>query len=114
MSIEDTFEQLFDYYRSDSSVRAMFKDQNLNISVKFGDTKRKFTVKIQQDKSIILEPDSSLDKPDIKIRIKSEHLLTELVNGELPVPAQFAKGRIMITKGFVKIAKIYRKYVKED
>ena len=112
-SIENTFEELFEYYRSDPSVRAMFINLNLLISVKFGDTKRKHFVKIQQDQSIFLEPNTSTEKPDIKVRVKSEQLLIDLVDGNLPVPEQFKKGRIMITKGLVKIIKIYRKYIGE-
>jgi hypothetical protein len=89
----------------------MFRDLDLKISVKFGDSKRKYFVKIDQDRSIQLEPESANYKPDIKIRIITEKLLADLVDGNLPVPVQFKKGKILITKGFVKIAKIYRKYV---
>ncbi len=111
--IEDTFEELFEYYRSDSSIRAMFRDLDLTISVKFGDTKRKYFIKIDQDRSIFLESETPNLKPDIKIRISTEKLLKDLVDGAIPISEQFKKGKILITKGFVKIAKIYRKYVGE-
>jgi hypothetical protein len=112
-NLENTFEELFEYYRTDPSVRQMFKDLNISVIVKFKDTKRKFLVIIDQDRSIALKPDIDSIIPDIKVRVKSEQLLIDLVDGKLPVQEQFTKGRIMITKGLLKIIKIYRKYVGE-
>lgn len=113
MSIENVFEQIFEYYRSDPSIRAMFKGLDLVIVTKFADTKRKCFVTIQHDESIFLNPAPLVVKPDIKIRISTEQLLVDLVAGKLPVPEQFKKAKIMITKGLMKIIKIYRKYVGE-
>ena len=112
-SIEDTFEEIFDYYRSDSSIRAMFEDLDLKISVKFADTNRKYFISVQKDEAINLVPEFLQNKPDIKIRVSSEQLLKDLMQGNLPIPDQFKKGKIIITKGLVKIAKIYRKYIGE-
>ena len=110
MSIENTFEEIFYYYRSDPSIRDMFRDLDLLLMVKFADTKQKYFVTIKQDQSIFLNP-APEKKPDIKVRVSSEQLLKDLVNGALPVPEQFKKGKIMITKGLMKIIKIYRKYI---
>ena len=112
-NLENTFEQLFDYYRTDSSVRQMFTDLKIAVIVKFRDTKRKVLVIIDHDQSISLNPDVESIKPDIKVKVQSEQLLIDLVDGKLPYKEQFKKGRIMITKGLMKIIKIYRKYVGE-
>ena len=113
MSIENAFEQIFDYYRADPSISAMFKDLDLLVAAKFADTKQKYYITIKQDQEIFLNSTLPDNKPDIKVRISSEQLLVDLINGDLPVPEQFKKGKIMITKGLMKIIKIYRKYVGE-
>lgn len=112
MSIENAFEEIFGYYRSDPNIRAMFEGQILTIAVKFVDTKQIYRVNIHQDQTISLESNLSPKKPDIQVKIRSEQILLDLLNGDLPIGETFAKGKVVISKGFVKIARLYRKYVK--
>lgn len=113
MSIENIFEKLFDFYRSDSSVRSMFEDLDILVTVKFLDTNKKYSITIHQDQEIFLHQYEQQNKPDIKVRVKSKQLFIDLVEGKLPIQKQFTTGKIMITKGLMKIIKIYRKYVGE-
>jgi len=112
MSIEDAFEQIFHYYRSDENIRAIFAGESLSIVLKFLDTKRTFNINIHEDQEILLDSNTPLKKPDVLVRIRSEQILLDLINGEIPVAEPFAKGKIIIVKGFTKIARLYRKYVK--
>jgi len=108
-NIDDAFENVFNYYRSDPTIRAMFKEENLAIAVKFGDTKRVYTVNVRQDQEIFLDRNPPMNKPDIRIKIKSEQVLLDLVNEDLLLTKAFAKMQIRIAKGVIKIAKLARK-----
>jgi putative sterol carrier protein len=114
MNVEPLFEEIFIYYRADPTIQAMFEDQKLIIGIKFRDTKESYYIEIDQNKSISLLQSKSTSKPDVRISIQSKSLLSDLLDGKIPLKKQFLNGKIRITKGLVKISKIYRKYVKND
>ncbi|MBN2156878.1 MAG: hypothetical protein JW776_12620 [Candidatus Lokiarchaeota archaeon] len=110
MNVADGFEQIFEYYRLDPNIQKMIEDHSLLIAIKFTDTKSLYMVSIDHER-ILLETNSLSKKPDIRVRIKSEQVFLDLMNGKIPIREPFVKGKIIIVKGFGKIVKLYRKYV---
>ncbi|MHA1453457.1 MAG: hypothetical protein ACTSRD_11415 [Promethearchaeota archaeon] len=108
-SVDTAFEKILNFYRSDERFRAVFEDRNLTITVKFADTKRVYTIKIQKDGEISLDPNPSLISPDFRFNVKTEQLLLDMLNKDVPLEDGILSRQILIGKGVAKFARLLRK-----
>ena len=108
-SVDTALEKILAFYRSDEKFRAVFQDRNLSIAVKFADTKRVYTIKIQQDGEISLDSNPSLNSPDIRFKIRTEQLLMDMLNKDVPLGDAKMSRQIVIDKGEVLFARLLRK-----
>ena len=108
-SIESGMQKLIDYYHSNQNVQLIFQNENLIARFEFVDTNRQFLIKILRNRDISLLPYTGMEKPDIRIRIKTEQDLLDVINKNLFINDAITERRIVIKKGFLKLARLARK-----
>lgn len=108
-STDAALEKIIDFYRQDERVRMLFGDKELRIQVKFLDTNRIYSVKIQQGYDISLELNPTMERSNIRIKIQTEQVLFDVINKDVPLSDALLARNIRISKGGFKFLRLSRK-----
>ena len=102
-------EKILNFYRIDERIQTYFGDKDLLIQVKFLDTKRTYSVKIQQGHDISLDPNPSIEKTDIGIKIRTEQVLFDVMNKDVTFADVILARNMTIGRGRFKFLRLARK-----
>ena len=101
-TIQEGFKFIIDRYNSNEKIRKKLATYEDPIELTFLDTSNKALILVHRDQGIETKFGVGDDNAPVKIHFESEHVLIDLLNGEIGAVGAYSSGKIKVVSGKIR------------